>query len=121
MKANGNKSVSVASVSQQLLDEITEGGKRDLTAMTLTDIEREVYQLMDLVGERVLRGVVEDQAIQIETTHCPKCKSELVDAPGQERSIKLKRNTLTWLQPVKRCQKCRCDFFPSGASIGVCS
>ena len=111
-------SQGLAVVSQQLLDELTDGGTRDLTQMTLTDIEQEVYQCVDQVTQRLLQGVLEDQAPQAEATHCPECGCELQPHPPDEKSMQMQRCEVQWKQPVGRCLQCRRDFFPSGGDAG---
>jgi hypothetical protein len=107
-----------AQVSQRLLDELTSAGTRDLTEMRLSDLEREVYELSDRISQRVLRGVLEDQAQQVEAQLCPRCQRPLEDRPPKERAIQTARCEVQWSQPVQHCSRCRCDFFPSGGGDG---
>jgi hypothetical protein len=110
----------VAQISQQLLDELTAGGTRDLTEVTLDQMEREVYAAADRVSHRVLRGMLEDQALQAQAECCPCCGSSLEDRPpGVGEPMQLQRFDMQWEQPVKRCKKCRRDFFPSGEDAGL--
>lgn len=108
----------LAEVSQRLLDELTDGGTRDLTQMSLTDIEQAVYQGMDQVTQRVLQGVLEDQAPQANPDFCPTCNSGLEERPPDEKALQMERCQVEWKQPVKRCLKCRRDFFPSVGHAG---
>jgi hypothetical protein len=112
------KSQVVAQVSQALLDELTERGTRDLTTMRLSDIEDEVYGLVDSVSQRLVRGLLEDQASQDQVQTCPCCDGPLHDKPPEEKSLLLRRGDVAWQQPVKRCGACRRDFFPSGEAVG---
>ena len=56
----------VAQVSQQLLEELTEGGTRDFTQTRLSQMEEEVYGLSDRISGRLLQGMLEDQSQQTE-------------------------------------------------------
>lgn len=114
-----NKTQLIATISQELLDELTSGGTRDLTELRLCDLEREVYQLADRISERVLRGVLEDQADQAQVECCPTCHGPLEDRPPDEEPIRMRRCEVQWDKPVKRCPKCRRDFFPSGGDDGM--
>ena len=107
-----------AEMTQRLLDELTGGGERDLSQLRIDDLEAEVYELMDQVSMRVIRGVLEDQAEGCGVQQCPRCNGPLVDKPPEEKSLSAARGELTWKQPVKRCQSCRCDFFPSSEGHG---
>ena len=109
----------IAQVSQELLDELTDGGRRDLTEVRLSQMEEEVYQLSDRITQRLLRGMLEDQAGQTDAGHCPCCQSPLEDRPPNEDPIRMRRVEVQWDKPVKRCPKCRRDFFPSGGDVGL--
>jgi len=109
----------LARISQELLDELTDRGTRDLTEVRLGQMEREVYHAADRVTERVLRGMLEDQAGQAAADRCPCCQTPLQDRPPDQKPIQLQRCQLEWEQPVKRCPKCRRDFFPSGGDAGM--
>jgi len=113
-----NRTKIVAQVSQALLDELTAGGTRDLTQMRLTDIEDEVYGLVDTVGNRLVRGLLEDQADQDHVEACPRCGGCLEDKPPEEKSLTVRRGDVAWQQPIKRCGHCRRDFFPSSGDAG---
>lgn len=110
----------IAQISQELLDELTAGGTRDLTNVRLSQMEAEVYGLADRIAERLLRGMVEDQSAQDQTACCPCCQGPLEDRPPDAKSLQLERCSIHWEQPAKRCQKCRRDFFPSGGDVGMC-
>lgn len=108
-----------AQVSQQLIELLTDGGKRDLTKLRLDDLERELYQAVDEITCRSLRGVLEEQARECDgPSHCPRCDGELVEKPPHETSLTSKRGEISFHQPVKHCSSCRCDFFPSGQGHG---
>lgn len=113
-----NKSKIVAQVTLALLEELTEQGTRDLTTMRLSDIEDEVYGVVDTVGKRLVRGLLEDQARQDQAETCPDCGGGLQDKPPEEKSLTLRRGDVAWKQPVKRCGACRRDFFPSSGDVG---
>jgi len=109
-----------AQISQELIEELTDHGKRDLRQLRIDDLETEVYALADEITRRTICGVAEDQAdaCQEDWICCPQCGRELVDKPPEEHSLLAQRGEITWRQPVKRCESCRCDFFPSGESDG---
>jgi uncharacterized protein with PIN domain len=111
--------VLIAQVSQELLEELTAGGTRDLTQLTLSQMEHEVYQLADRLSERLLRGMLEDQAGRTDTPTCPCCHEPLEERPPDETSVRMQRCQVSWRKPVKRCHKCRRDFFPSGQTAGL--
>ena len=107
-----------AAMSQELMDELTDHGRRDLSQLRMDDLEREAYELVDAITRRAVRGVLEDQVHACEMTHCPQCGRELEDKPPEEKTLTTQRGEVTWNQPVKRCLACRCDFFPSGPGLG---
>lgn len=109
----------IARISQELLDELTDGGKRDLAQVRLGQLEAEVYGLADRVSQRLLQGMLEDQAGQASEDCCPCCHSPLEDRPADRIPIKMQRCSVQWDKPVKRCPKCRRDFFPSGGDVGM--
>jgi len=110
----------IAQISQELLDELTAGGARDLTGLRLSQLEGEVYQVVDRVAQRVMRGVLEDQASQAQTgDRCPTCQSLLEDCEPDKKLLQTQRCQVQWEQPVKRCHQCRRDFFPSGGDAGM--
>lgn len=110
----------IAQISQELLDELTAGGTRDLTQLRLSQLEGEVYRVVDHITQRVVRGVLEDQALQAQArTHCPTCQTLLEDCEPDKNLLQLQRCQVQWERPVKRCQKCRRDFFPSGGDAGM--
>jgi uncharacterized protein with PIN domain len=112
------RSKMTAEMSQQLIEQLTEGGTRDLSQMRIDDLENEVYEAVDAITERVLRGMLEEQVGGCRETRCPRCGGELDDKPPKETTLTCKRGAVSWSQPVKRCKSCRCDFFPSGQSSG---
>lgn len=109
-----------AEISQELIEALTDQGKRDLKDLRIDELESEAYALVDEITRRTICGVVEDQAqaCQEDWTHCPQCGRELVDKPPEEQTLLAQRGEIRWRQPVKRCTSCRCDFFPSGESHG---
>jgi len=109
----------IAQISQKLLDELTEGGTRDLTQVRLVQMEQEVYQLADRISQRLLQGMLEDQAGQDDSQCCPCCHSPLQDRPPNRDPVKMQRCDVAWDKPVKRCPQCRRDFFPSVGDVGV--
>lgn len=109
----------VAEVSHELLEELTEGGTRDFTQTRLSQMEAEVYGLADRISERLLQGMLEDQAQQAEAVEgCPCCQTPLEDRPPDRRPVQAGRCEVQWDKPVKRCLKCRRDFSPSGGDDG---
>ena len=109
----------VARISQELLDELTKGGTRDFRQTRLNQMEREVYEIADRVSARVLRGILEDQAKQAQAESCPCCQGSLEERPPDDRPLQLQRCEVQWERPVKRCPKCRRDFFPSSRDDGL--
>jgi len=107
-----------AAMSQELIDELTDHGRRDLSQLRMDDLESEIYELVDAVTRRAVQEVLEDQRPACDMSHCPQCGRQLEDKPPQEKTLLTQRGEVTWHQPVKRCTACRCDFFPSGASLG---
>lgn len=107
-----------AAMSQELMDELTDHGRRDLSQLRMDDLESEVYELVDAITRRAVRGVLEEQVQSCQMSQCPKCGRELVDKPPEEKTLTTQRGEVTWNQPVKHCRTCRCDFFPSGPSVG---
>lgn len=105
----------VDSVARSLVQELTDGGGRDLSATRLTEIEDEVYGLLDRLGGQMLQALLQHQAEEIcEVEKCPGCGGPLEARPPQTKTLRLKRNEVCWRQPVLRCGRCRRDFFPSG-------
>lgn len=115
-----NSAQLIARISQELLDELTAGGIRDLTQVRLSQMEQEVYEAADRMTQRVLQGMLEDQATQTQVDCCPRCQGQLEDRPPDKEPIKMQRCQVQWEKPVKRCPKCRRDFFPSGGDVGMC-
>lgn len=109
----------IAQVSQELLDELTDHGTRDFSEVRLSQMEDEVYQLADRISERLLRGMLEDQADQADAQSCPWCHAPLQERPADREPIKLQRCEVSWDKPVKRCEQCRRDFFPSVDDDGM--
>ena len=107
-----------AAMSQELIDELTEHGRRDLSVMRMDDIESEAYELVDAITRRAVRGVLEEQVRACQLIDCPRCGRRLSDKPPKAKTLTTQRGDVTWNQPVKRCESCRCDFFPSGANAG---
>jgi hypothetical protein len=109
-----------AEITQELMEALTEGGKRDLRQLRIDDLESEVCELVDEITRRTIRGVAEDQAVACgeDMRDCPQCGRELSDRPPTETTLVTQRGEIAWEQPVKRCESCRCDFFPSGESDG---
>jgi uncharacterized protein with PIN domain len=109
----------VAQVSHELLEELTEGGTRDFTQTRLSQMEAEVYGLADRISERLLHGMLSDQSQQADAAEgCPCCQTPLEGRPPDTRPIQVGRCKVQWDKPVKRCPKCRRDFFPSGGDDG---
>lgn len=101
-------------VARSLVQELTDGGGRDLSATRLTEMEDEVYGLLDRLGGQ-MQALLQHQAEEIcEVEKCPGCGGPLEARPPQTKTLRLKRNEVCWRQPVLRCGRCRRDFFPSG-------
>ncbi len=111
----------VRRVSALLLDELTYGGRRDVTTMRLDDLESEVFDLVDRISSRVAESLLQEQAQKLsqEKKLCPCCQKELVVKPAQVRTLQLRRGEAQWEEPVWRCLSCRRDFFPSVGSDGL--
>jgi len=111
-----NKTMAV--VSQELMDELTDHGCRDLSELRMTELESEVCELVDAITRRTIQGVLEAQTQACAMKNCPQCGQPLEDKPSQKKTLLTLRGEVTWEQPVKRCTACRCDFFPSGSCPG---
>jgi uncharacterized protein with PIN domain len=111
----------VERVSAMLLGELTQGGKRDLAAMRLDDLEGEVFGLADRVSRRVAESLLQEQANTLgrKKMLCPCCQGELVPKPSQSRTLQLRRGEAQWEEPAWRCLTCRRDFFPSVGGDGL--
>jgi hypothetical protein len=107
-----------AAMSQELMDELTDFGRRDLSQLRMDDLESEMYELVDAVTRRAVQGVLEDQMRACCMSDCPRCGRHLEDKPPEEKTLLTQRGEVTWNQPVKHCPTCRCDFFPSGPGVG---
>jgi uncharacterized protein with PIN domain len=111
----------VRRVSAMLLDELTDGGKRDLSTMRLGDLENEVFGLADQISKGVAERLLQGQAEQTSQKKrvCACCQGELVPKPARQRTLQLRRGEARWAEPVWRCPACRRDFFPSVRGDGV--
>jgi hypothetical protein len=111
----------VERASALLLEELTQGGKRDLAAMRLDDLESEVFGLADRVSRRVAESLLQEQADTLSRNKmlCPCCQRELVPKPSQSRRLQLRRGEAQWTEPAWRCPACRRDFFPSVGGDGL--
>lgn len=49
-----------AAMSQELFDELTDHGRRDLSQLRMDDLESEVCELADAITQRMVRGVLEE-------------------------------------------------------------
>ena len=107
-----------AAMSQELMDELTDFGRRDLSQLRMDDLESETYELVDAVTRRAVQGVLEDQTRACGMEDCPRCGRHLEDKPPQKKTLLTQRGEGTWNQPVKHCATCRCDFFPAGPGVG---
>ena len=112
----------VQQVSTMLLEELTQGGQRNLTGLQLDDLENEVFRLADSISQGVAEGLLERQAESLGkgARRCPCCQAALEPKPPQERTLLLRRGEVQWEEPVWRCPPCRRDFFPSVGSDGLC-
>ncbi len=111
----------VERVGTILLGELTQGGKRDLAAMRLDDLENEVFGLADRVSRRVAESLLQEQANKLSQGKmlCPCCQRELVPKPPEQRTLLLRRGEAQWEEPAWRCPSCRRDFFPSVGGDGL--
>lgn len=112
----------VQRVSAMLVEQLTEGGYRDLTQMRLDNLENDVFGLADRISRCVAEGLLQKQAegLHKEAPACPCCEGELEAKPSQRRSLQLRRGEAQWEEPVWRCPRCRRDFFPSVGGDGLC-
>jgi hypothetical protein len=63
---------------------LTDDGRRDLSEMRLTEMENEVYGLLDIEGDQMLQALLERQAGQIDDAEaCPTCGGPLRPKPPQ--------------------------------------
>lgn len=111
----------VERISAMLLGELTRGGKRDLTAMRLDDLESEVFGLADRVSRRVAESLLQEQAnaLNRKSMLCPCCRGELTPKPLRSRTLQLRRGEAQWEEPAWRCPSCRRDCFPSVGGDGL--
>ena len=111
----------VPRVVAMLVQELTQGGGRDLATMRLNDLEREVFGLADRVSLRVAEALLQAQANGLNRqARCPCCHGELVKKRPRKKKLLLRRGEAQWEEPVWRCLACRRDFFPSGSGDGLC-
>lgn len=100
-------------VARSLVQELTDGGGRDLSATRLTEMEDEVYGLLDRLGGQ-MQALLQHQAEEIcEGRKMPWLRRAARGqaAADQDASVEAQRGLLA---PVLRCGRCRRDFFPSG-------
>jgi uncharacterized protein with PIN domain len=98
---------------------LLEEGKRDLRETRLTEMEDE----MDEVGLELIRRLLSKMlALQAEQTaeaqRCPRCRESLTERPSEPKPLLVRRGKIHWQQPVRRCESCRRDFFPSVPGAG---
>ena len=111
----------VRRVSAMLVDELTQGGNRDLATLRLDDLEKDVFGLADRVSRCVAEALLQEQADRLKKKErlCPCCQGELVPKPPQKRTLQLRRGEARWDEPAWRCPTCRRDFFSSVGSDGL--
>ena len=99
---------------------LTDQGTRDLRGTRLTDMEDELGTLTDQLVRQLLPALLRQQAEQFADAECcPRCGGALDEKPDQTTPLETRRGRVHWKQPVRRCQACRRDFFPSGQSAGL--
>jgi uncharacterized protein with PIN domain len=111
----------VQRVAAILAEELTGKGSRDVTTMRVSDLEKEVFGLVDRISLGVAESLLRAQADGLgEAIRCPCCHRELVRKPPRKRKLLLRRGEAHWEEPVWRCLPCRRDFFPSVGGHGLC-
>jgi uncharacterized protein with PIN domain len=98
---------------------LLEGGKRDLRATRLTEMEDETDEIGLELIRRLLAKTLALQAEQAaEVECCPRCGGALTEKEDEEKPLMMRRGKVQWQQPVRRCTTCRRDFFPSVPGLG---
>lgn len=96
---------------------LSEQGSRDFRDTRLSELEDELCEAADLLVRQILPVLLRQQAQQVRDGEgCPQCGGRLDEKPDQTTSLETRRGRVHWKQPVRRCQACRRDFFPSGQS-----
>ena len=99
---------------------LTDHGTRDLRQTRLTEMEDELGVVADQLVREVLPALLRQQASQgADSGMCPQCGEPLDEKPDQTTPLLTRRGRVHWKQPVRRCNRCRRDFFPSGQSVGL--
>ncbi|OYV85691.1 MAG: hypothetical protein B7Z73_13080 [Planctomycetia bacterium 21-64-5] len=84
-------------------------------------MEDEACEVADELVRQLLPNLLRRQAAQVadETECCPRCGGALDEKPDRTTPLATRRGRVHWKQPVRRCEACRRDFFPSGQSVGL--
>jgi uncharacterized protein with PIN domain len=85
------------------------------------ELEGPAVEAGDLVAQQLLQALLEEQAGEVgkATAVCPVCGAALEVKPDESQPLQTRRGWVSWRQPVRRCPRCRRDFFPSGAKPGL--
>jgi uncharacterized protein with PIN domain len=117
--------VEVKSVMDRCVRELREVLKGvnldELKDKPWNELERPAVEAGDWVGRKLLQALLERQADDVsrEAETCPACGGTLERRPDEPQPLQTRRGWVSWQQPVRRCPRCRRDFFPSGASSGL--
>ena len=104
----------------QLAACLTDQGTRDFRETRLTDMEDELGKVANQLVQQVLPVLLRQQGEQVaDAACCPRCGGILDEKPDQTTPLQTRRGRVHWKQPVRRCNTCRRDFFPSGQGTGL--
>ena len=100
---------------------LREEGLDELAAKRWDDLEGPATDVGDTLTRKLLQMLLAEQAEEMDQSPeaCSHCGTRFVPKPDQARRLQTRRGHVHWKQPVRRCTKCRRDFFPSGQGIGL--
>ena len=84
------------------------------------ELEGPAVEAGDWVGRELLKALLEKQGADVsrEADVCPLCGAPLETRPDEPQPLQTRRGWISWRQPVRRCPRCRRDFFPQGRVLG---
>jgi hypothetical protein len=110
----------VERVAGEVRRALTADGQPDLGRMPLTEMEKRVGTVGGQIVRRALEGLLAEQTHQLSIPEdCPACGCRLQGKQPELKRLKTQHGWVAWEQPVRRCPKCRRDFFPSGEGVGM--
>ena len=76
-----------AAMSQELMDEFTDHGRRDLSQLRMDDLEtgERGVRTGGRIRGRAARGMLAEQVHSCKMSHCPQCGRELKNKPPQKK------------------------------------